>query len=244
MLAEELLEKLPRDTDDAILEVCDWILADQHTVVILGRYEAVFERLLTCYLLLKTLIKKSGRDFEDRVDLAGEKRVACHNILNAAEQVSTYIKEHREKQKYTQLIEQTQAFFDTHLSDAFHYEFTDGDLKLLDKLLHEMRTVIDASLVFNDDHKWRLFKKLEALQKELRKKMTSLARFYDLIGDAGVALGRFGKEAKPFADLVEKVLGIAWRTQAKKEELPSDFQLPSGLGLPMLGPGKCDDDSN
>ena len=80
--------------------------------------------------------------------------------------------------------------------------------------------------MFDAKHKERLLKKLEALQQELHKKVSSLDKLWGLIGEAGVALGKFGKDAKPFVDRIREIAQITWRTQARAEELPSGTTLP------------------
>ncbi|MCX5890718.1 MAG: hypothetical protein NTY36_14925 [Deltaproteobacteria bacterium] len=103
----------------------------------------------------------------------------------------------------------------------FSYEFSEGDLIRIQTIINELREHIVDSELFDAKHKERILKKLEGLQMELHKKMSSLANFWDLMGDAGVALGKFGKDAKPFVDRVKEILQIIWRTQVRAEELPS-----------------------
>lgn len=71
-----------------------------------------------------------------------------------------------------------------------------------------------------------LLLRLEKVQSEMHKKMSDLDRFWGLIGDAGVALGKFGTEAKPIVDRIREISEIVWRTQARAEELPSNTPLP------------------
>ena len=104
---------------------------------------------------------------------------------------------------------------------AFAYEFSDGDLNRVQTVLNELRDLIVASELFDANHKQRIMRKLENLQTELHKKVSSLDRFWGLIGEAGVALGKFGKDAKPFVDRIKEIAQIVWRTQARAEELPS-----------------------
>jgi hypothetical protein len=56
-----------------------------------------------------------------------------------------------------------------------------------------------------------------------------LDRFYGLVGDAGVLLGKFGRDAKPFVDRIREIVEIVWRAQANAEELPSSVRSPSLL---------------
>lgn len=109
---------------------------------------------------------------------------------------------------------------------AFVYEFSDGDLARIQTLVNELRDLLVKSEVFEAEHKERLLKKLESLQSEIHKKVASLDKFWGLIGEAGVALGKFGKDAKPFVDRIREIAQIVWRTQARAEELPSATPLP------------------
>ena len=52
--------------------------------------------------------------------------------------------------------------------------------------------------------------------------MADLDRLWGLVGDAGVAIGKFGKDAKPIVDRIREISDIVWRTQSRAEELPSD----------------------
>lgn len=109
---------------------------------------------------------------------------------------------------------------------TFVYEFTDGDRERVQILVNELREEVTKSTLFNSEHKSRVLKRLEALQAELHKKMASLDKFWALVGEAGVALGKFGKDAKPFVDRIREITRITWVTQARAEELPSDATLP------------------
>ena len=60
------------------------------------------------------------------------------------------------------------------------------------------------------------------MQQELHKCMSDLDRFWGLVGDAGVVLGKFGTDAKALVDRIREIAGIVWRTQAFAEELPTD----------------------
>jgi hypothetical protein len=119
---------------------------------------------------------------------------------------------------------------------TFTYQFSDGDIKRIQELLNELRDTITKSKLFDAKHKQRILNKLEGLQSELHKKMTSLDKLWGLIGEAGVALGKFGKDAKPLVDRIREIAQITWRTQARAEELPS------GTPFPLLSEGQKEDD--
>lgn len=112
------------------------------------------------------------------------------------------------------------------VSSGFGYEFTDGDLKRIQQLINDLREMVRASTELDEGHKQRMLKRLEKMQAELHKKMSDISRFYELMGDAGVALGKLGEGAKPIVEAIKELAGIAWKSQARAEQLQSDAENP------------------
>jgi hypothetical protein len=112
------------------------------------------------------------------------------------------------------------------LDKGFFYEFTKGDLNRIQVLVNELREEITASDLFEKKHQQRLLRRLEAMQSEMHKKMSDVDHIYGLIGDAGVVMGKLGKDAKPIVDRIKELTKITWNTQARAEELPSIDQNP------------------
>ncbi|EOV9409989.1 hypothetical protein ACN5W3_004441 [Vibrio parahaemolyticus] len=112
------------------------------------------------------------------------------------------------------------------LKSSFAYEFSQGDYDRVQSLINELREHISSSTIIDDNHKHRLLKKLERLQSELHKRVPDLDRLWGLVGDAGVALGKFGDDVKPLVDRVKEIAGITWNTQKRAEELPSETPNP------------------
>lgn len=109
---------------------------------------------------------------------------------------------------------------------GFIYEFSDEDYERIQSLINELHDLIVSSTLFEENHKERILKKLEKLQQELHKRMSSLDKFWGVIGDAGVVLGKFGEDAKPFIDIFREIALIIWKTQAIAEELPPNTPFP------------------
>lgn len=114
----------------------------------------------------------------------------------------------------------------TKFGKAFLYEFSQGDLDKIQQLVNELRDKITKCDQLENNHKQRLLRRLERLQGELHKKVSDLDRFWGLIGDAGVVLGKLGRDAKPIVDRIREIAEIVWRTQSRAEELPSDAPPP------------------
>jgi hypothetical protein len=112
------------------------------------------------------------------------------------------------------------------LDKGFFYEFSAGDLSRIQVLINELREEITASDLFENGHKQRLLRRLEVMQSEMHKKMGDVDRIWGLIGDAGIVIGKFGKDAKPMVDRIKEMTKITWNTQARAEELPSSSQNP------------------
>lgn len=116
--------------------------------------------------------------------------------------------------------------YSTIIKSRFAYEFSQGDFNRIQVLVNEIREQILGNELLEEDHKQRLLKRLESLQSELHKRVSDLDRFWGLIGDAGVVLGKLGKDSKPIVDRIKEVAEIIWNTQARTEELPSGTQNP------------------
>lgn len=111
-------------------------------------------------------------------------------------------------------------------NNNFSYEFSQGDLDRIQVLINELREQITTFKDFEQKHRQRLLKRLEKLQSELHKKVSDLDIFWGLIGDAGVVIGKFGTDAKPMVDRIKEIGQIAWNTQSRTEELPSNSKNP------------------
>lgn len=155
--------------------------------------------------------------------LTGKSDVDCKNIINMLE----FIKDSCTAEASKLMVDSFRSRFRATLGGGFHYEFSQGDLARVQQLINELRSHIAENTALERDHKQRLLQRLERLQGELHKKVSDLDRFWGLIGDAGVVLGKLGKEAKPIVDRIREVADIVWQTQSRAEELPSGTHLPS-----------------
>ena len=112
------------------------------------------------------------------------------------------------------------------LGAAFAYAFSQGDLDRVQVLINQLRELISNTNDLETEHQQRLLRRLEKLQAEMHKKVSDLDRFWGLIGDAGVVMGKLGTDAKPIVDRVHEIAQIVWRTQSRAEELPISTKLP------------------
>ena len=88
------------------------------------------------------------------------------------------------------------------------YEFSDTEFKRVHDLIRELRELIRASTLITDDHKRRLLRRLEAMHAELHKKTSDIDRFWGFIGEAGIAMRKFGEDLSPISERVLELGGI------------------------------------
>jgi len=146
----------------------------------------------------------------------------CLIILNFIREVESKAQAENSKFSLTSLRNR----FKSSLSNSFHYEFSQGDVDRIQELLNQLRKLVAESDKFEPDHQQRLLKRLEKLQSEVHKKISDLDKFWGLVGDAGVAVGKFGNDAKPIFDRIKEISQIVWQAQTRAEELPSGMEMP------------------
>jgi len=102
------------------------------------------------------------------------------------------------------------------------YSFSDEEYSSIQDHINNLRTKLQNSKDFDSNHKERLLKKLEELQKELHKKMSSFDKFLGGFLSVAHTLGLSAKEAKPFTDDVKDILDITLNAKSRGENLPEN----------------------
>ena len=153
----------------------------------------------------------------------GTESIACMKLFGYIRDVLSVC----EEAEASLFIETLRSRFKLSLGTSFAYEFSQGDLMRVQVLLNELRDQIANATQLDKEHQQRLLHRLEKLQAEIHKKVSDLDRFWGLVGDAGVVLGKLGRDAKPIVDRIHEIAAIVWRTQSRAEELPSDAKIPT-----------------
>lgn len=222
IFSEDFLETLKSDPLAATVEMAAIIRSslrhDEHEwhdsdyLVLLEGYA------LMCEIANSKLLEIDRPPFE----ISGNKNEDCGRISQFLSELEEYCVSEASKLK----VSSFRNHFKTFLSTGFSYEFSQGDLDRVQVLINQVRDLISNSTGLEKDHQRRLLARLEKLQTELHKKVSDLDRFWGLIGDAGVVLGKLGQDAKPIVDRVKEIADIVWQTQSRAEELPSGTQIP------------------
>ena len=121
---------------------------------------------------------------------------------------------------------QLEARFAQAITSSFGYEMTEGDLKQVQSQINQLRDLINDCPDLDADHRGRLLKRLEQVQSELHKKLSTLDQIYCLGIEASIVAHKIGKNAKPMLAIAKTLMGISWRTHSHTEGLPSDTELP------------------
>jgi hypothetical protein len=82
------------------------------------------------------------------------------------------------------------------------YEFPEPDFQRALELINELRELLRTSALLNEDQKRRLLRKLENTRGELNKKTTDIDRFWGFLGEASIAMRKFGADLDPIAERV------------------------------------------
>jgi hypothetical protein len=230
MFDEEFLNKLPSNPYEAAQVMCDRFIDVNNTIPSVQEAEN-YKMYIEAFAAMEAFINVTGLPFtvpEIKIEDSKENNIKLIISLFFA------VKEGSSGKLRELTLDKAREKYTTLFGTTFIYQFSDGDLTRIQQLINELRDAITKSELFDAKHKQRILTKLEGLQSELHKKMSSLDKFWGLIGDAGVVLGKFGQDAKPLVDRIREIAQIVWRTQARAEELPS------GTTLPLLTDGKQD----
>jgi hypothetical protein len=220
---DSILKIAEDDPITAIVEICR--IVDKYTEEC-GTQEWRDEDLhlfIEAVALIGIILETHNIDSELYVpDINGNVDNSCGSLFQYIANIRTEFQAKESIQK----LEIYKQKYRIALKSKLTYEFSQGDLERIQELLNELRTQIASTEQLSLEHQQRLLKRLEKLQSELHKRVSDLDRFWGIVGDAGVVLGKLGSDAKPIVDRLKEISEIVWRTQARTEELPSNMSNP------------------
>ncbi len=181
------------------------------------------EILMETVALVELIIESSNLHSQYALaEQPGDIQNSCGQLLQYLESIKNEFHGQANELK----MESYKNRYEAALKSSFAYEFSQGDLDRVQILINELRVHINDRKDLEAEHKRRLLLRLEKLQTELHKRVSDLDRFWGMVGDAGVVVGKLGKEAQPIVDRIKEISEIVWRTQARTEELPSNSPNP------------------
>jgi len=118
--------------------------------------------------------------------------------------------------------------------NPFEYRFDTDQLNRLQQLINEVRDELQNLENIPDNWRRRMLRRLESLQKELHERMSSLDRFWGIVGEALPVLHQLGVAAKPIVNRLREMAEIGMRVHAVF------YNLPIPPGVPILPPAEDD----
>ena len=224
MLDDEFVTNLPDDPLDAVQAIYEKF--EQFKNASKGKPVTdidLSDQSLQFLSLMTVIADKFGIGHLSKVpEASGAPNENTNNTSSYFVVVNKWLHEQRAKKK----LSGGEDRFRTLLNKTFSYEFSDDETTRINQLISELRDIISQSELFEEGHKQRLLRRLERLQSEVHKKVSDLDRFWGLVGDAGVALRKFGEDARPIVDRVKELTKIIWGAQEKAEGLPPSDTIP------------------
>ena len=224
LFEEEFLSSLPEEPMSALVAICghfnNFNISHKLRIDELDDYD----KYLEAYALIQSIVSALGIKTPVDIPILTNERIANISIIQKFfSLLDKSASEEADKIITNNGLEKSRAVFDSFFGKTIIYEFSDGDLDRIQEIINQLRKIVTKSKSIEDSHKSRLLKKLEKLQSELHKKVSDIDRFWGLMGDAGIAIGKFGKDAKPIFDRIQEILNIVWNVQARAAELQSGF---------------------
>jgi len=163
---DDFVISLPQDPIEAMLKVLDVFFKNMNRLVDVAS-EDVYEVRDLILALKEARAIKFPDHHTDIATVEGNALLAALSALK--KDLSIIVRdEHSEKQKQR---------FATLLGAAFHYELSNADVTRVQVLVNELRDLIVKNENFEEDHRRRLFSRVEGLQREIHKRLSSLDRF-------------------------------------------------------------------
>ncbi len=239
---EQFVASLPDDPDSALLQIFEAFYENCQQLSLSFDDEVPFDLVSQTHALLSAYLTRTGAssvcaDSDGSPvflpQITGEQvedARAFQRFIGIAE---NEIRQRVNRDTYSQARQKYGLMLG---AAGFYYEFSEGDLNRIQKLVNELRDLIAASEELEDTHKRRVLKRLEKLQSELHKKVSDLDVFYGTVIELSVVARIVGENVKPLVDRIRELVGIVWPTQARAFDLPSD--------APFRLPGQTDDEKS
>lgn len=221
--SDELLAKVNDEPVQAGLEICTYVSDKIRRVSGDAQTNLLLEAGMVLDRMIKNNLIKSAQKLPSVTGGKPENPADFVSFISAVHKELKAVVEHDKAMQFQEQIEQR---LNRTITGSFGYELTDGDFKEVQGLLDQLRSAITSSTELKEDHRQRLLKRLERVQSELHKKLSTLDGLYCLAIEASIVAGTIGKNAEPIARVAKAIAGITWRTHSHTEGLPSGATSP------------------
>ena len=150
-------------------------------------------------------------------DVGPNKKTNMNNITQGIETFGKAWQEQINKRTTQSLLTEKEEEYSTLFNSEQTYEFSDSDLKRIQGLINELRDLISTSKLITADHRRRLLRRLEAMQREIHKHTSDIDRFWGFVAEAGIVARKFGEDLQPITERVTEIGKIVMAVIMAKE---------------------------
>lgn len=214
---------LPDDPWEAVAQVCSHFL-EWFSRLPDGALSDHYVAIMDAYALLCALIsrhKEHIKGIEDPYQVMGNHQADVDTILARFNSANTRAQQVLFSRSSTQHFTASSERYEAMLAGELRIEFHDDEIKQLQILINELRDAISGCESLEANHKYRLLRRLERLQKELHKEVSNLDSMWMFIGDAAFVLGQAAEDAKPIFGGIRAIMKIARIAMGRTHGLPA-----------------------
>ena len=201
----KLLQGLPSDNVEALAALCaEFQRFDGHARQLPEHHNDYVEALS---ILKAFAMARDGR-LEPFPELGPQRHQNIAHVTAYFGQLSVTIREELTKRYSRGYFESKTEEYVSLFSRLTSYEFSEQNFSRVQALISELRDLIRNSTLISDEHKRRLLRRLEAMNGELHRRTGDIDRFWGFIGEAGIAMRKFGDDLAPITERVLELGGI------------------------------------
>ena len=201
----KLLQGLPSDNVEALAALCaEFQRFDGHARQLPEHHNDYVEALS---ILKAFAMARDGR-LEPFPELGPQRHQNIAHVTAYFGQLSVTIREELTKRYSRGYFESKTEEYVSLFSRLTSYEFSEQNFSRVQALISELRDLIRNNTLISDEHKRRLLRRLEAMNGELHRRTGDIDRFWGFIGEAGIAMRKFGDDLAPITERVLELGGI------------------------------------
>lgn len=217
LLENGFVESLPPDALLAGLEICQ---AFRELREALGNSES--DESYRKYVYALALFKAYCSEYNQIFPVPALKGTPHQNILEVQSLFQTAksrIEHLLHLRRTEEFLEQSQRTLAARFHCALPYELLPDEIDRVQILLAELREMLLNSEILDQRDRSRLLNRLDRIQGDLHQRLSDLDRFWGLVIDAGIVVGKFGEKLAALSARNQELLKIIWRVQTAQAGL-------------------------
>lgn len=201
----KILQTLPADNVEALAALCaEFERFDGHARQMPEQHNDYVEALS----ILRAFAMARGAKLDPFPEIGPQRHQNVSNIAAYFGRLRDAVRSELTKRNSRSYFETKTEEYAALFNKVAVYEFSETDFKRVQDLINELRELIRGSNLITEEHKRRLLRKLDAMHGELNRKTSDIDRFWGFIGEAGIAMRRFGEDLRPISERVQELGSI------------------------------------